>query len=83
MPRSMLNLYIDIAKTLTEHGPLPIHELVTFLKVEPYTLKKHLSFLVDNGMVKEKMGTPALSYVIAEPGAELLKFFNVQTLIKV
>jgi predicted transcriptional regulator len=83
MPRIMLNLYIDIAKTLLEHGPLSIHELAQFLKVNPSSLKERINFLVEHGMVKEKEGKSDVTYVIAKRGAEVLKFFNVQTLMKV
>jgi predicted transcriptional regulator len=77
MTRSMLDLYVDIAKTLMERGPLPIHELATLLNIHPHSLKKRLNFLTDNEMVKEKDGGSIVTFVIAERGAEFLRFFKI------
>ncbi len=77
MTRSVLYLYVNIAKTLMERGPLPINELAPLLNIHPQTLKKRLNFLADNEMVKEKDGGSIVTYAIAERGAEFLSYFKI------
>ncbi len=82
MPATSLKLYIDIIKTLMEHGPLSIRELKPFLKVDMVSLKEHMSFLADQGIIREKAGNLIATYVITKRGSEILKFFKIQTSIE-
>ena len=54
MPCSMLKLYIDIITTLTERGPLSVHELALFLKVKPLLLRGPIDFLPIRGLLEKK-----------------------------
>ncbi len=79
MPPAPLKLYIDIVKTLMDHGPLNIRGLKSFLKVDMPSLKEHVSFLADQGIVREEAENPIATYIITKRGSELLKFFKIQT----
>jgi len=83
MPPKTLKLYIEIAKTLNDHGPLSVHDLASFLKVNPSTLNEPVKFFNAQKLIKEKSRNSIVTYIITERGTELLKFFNVQPLIKV
>ncbi len=82
MPCSKLKLYIDIIKTLAEHGPLSIRELASFLKVEPSSLKEPVNFFTDQAMIKEKGIDSIVTYITTKRGTEILRFFKIQPLIK-
>jgi hypothetical protein len=83
MPPSTLKLYIEIAKTLNEYGPLSVHDLESFLKVNSSTLNKPIKFFCAQRMIKEKSSNLITTYIITKRGIEILKFFKVQPLIKV
>ena len=83
MPCSDLKLYIDIAKTLIENGPLNIRELSQFLKIDHDSLKKRMNFLSDQGLIKEKANNPTSIYAITKRGTKVLRFFRVKTSVKV
>ena len=83
MPSSTLKLYIEITKTFHEHGPLSVHDLASFLKVNPSSLNEPVKFLSAQRMIKEKNGNSISTYNITKRGTKILKFFNVQPLIKV
>ena len=82
MPCSMLKLYIDLITTLTERGPLSVHELALFLKVKPLLLRGPIDFFTDQGIIREKEGNSIVTYVATKRGSEILKFFKIQPLIK-
>ncbi len=82
MPPAPLKLYIDIVKTLMDHGPLNIRELKSFLKVDTSSLKEYTSFLADQGIIREKAENPIATYIITKRGSEILKFFKIQTSIE-
>ena len=83
MQHNSLRLYIDIAKTLMEYGSLNVNALSSFLKVNPSSLKERLTFLINQKLIKEKGRNTNTTYIITQRGTDLLKFFNVQPLIKV
>ncbi|MGO8807457.1 MAG: winged helix-turn-helix transcriptional regulator [Candidatus Bathyarchaeia archaeon] len=82
MPSSKLELYIDIAKTLMAHGPLSVDELAQFLKSNPSSLKERVSFLIDQGLIRETEYNSIISYTITNQGTKILRFFKVQPLTK-
>jgi len=83
MRPSMLKLYIEIAKTLNEQGPLSVHDLASFLKVNPSSLNEPVKFFIEQSMIREKSRNSIVTYIITKRGIEILRFFNVQPLIKV
>ena len=83
MRPSMLKLYIEIAKTLNEQGPLSVHDLASFLKVNPSSLNEPVKFFIEQSMIREKSRNSIVTYIITKRGIEILRFFNVQSLIKV
>jgi len=82
MPYSTLKLYIDIITTLTERGPLSVHELALFLKVKPALLNGPIKFFSDQAIIREKESNSIVTYVATKRGSEILKFFKIQPLIK-
>ena len=83
MQSSTLEQYVDIIKTLMEHGSLNIHEFEPFLKVNASSLKERINFLVEQGLVKAKESNHIVTYTITERGTKVLRFFKIQTLMKV
>ena len=83
MQPSKLKLYIEIAKTLNKQGSLSVHELASFLKVDPSSLNQPVKFFSDQRIIKEKSSNSVVTFALTKRGAELLNFFNVQPLVKV
>ena len=83
MPPSKLTLYVEIAKTLNQNGPLTVHELASLLKVNPSSLNEPVKFFSAQKMIREKSGNSIVTYIITKRGIGLLKFFKVLPLIKV
>ncbi len=83
MPLNKLKLYVEIVKTVNKHGPLSVNDLALFLKVNPSTLNEPVKFFSAQKMIKEKSSNSIVTYTITKKGTEILKFFNVQPLIKV
>jgi predicted transcriptional regulator len=82
MPSSILEQYIDVAKTLMEHGPLSINELMALSKANQSSLKEQVNFLADQKMIIVVKDSSSVAYSITERGIKILQFFKVQTLIK-
>jgi predicted transcriptional regulator len=82
MPCSTLKLYIDIITTLTERGPLSVHELALFLKVKPVLLNGPIKFFADQAIIREKTRNSIVTYTATKRSSEILKFFKIQPLIK-
>jgi predicted transcriptional regulator len=83
LPRSMLNLYVEIAKALIDKGPLSISELALVLNVDQSSLKERLNFLISNDMIGKKNDKTILTYNIKKRGKSILGFFKIQPLIKI
>jgi hypothetical protein len=82
MPQSLLKRYIEIVKTLSERGPLNICELAILLKRNPSSLNRPVTFLRIQKMIREQSSDSVGTYIITKRGTKILKFFNVQPLIK-
>jgi len=82
MPRSLLEQYIDVAKSLMEHGPLSINELMAFSNTNPDSLKEQLNFLADQRIIVVVKDSLPMAYAITEIGTKILQFFKVKTQIK-
>ncbi len=80
MRRSKLEIHVDILKALAYHGPLRLTHIMYKANVNCSVLKKHLSFLIQHNLVKEKKirkkkGTYAV-YTITKRGRTVLKYFR-------
>ncbi len=82
MPKSLLKHCIEIVKTLTEHGPLNINELSLLLRLNPSSLNKSVKLLSNQKMIREQSIDSVVTYKITKRATKILKFFNVQPLIK-
>ena len=78
MPTSKLEMYLNIVKSLMESGPQTLDQIYSLLNVnQTASLKQRLDFLADQGMIKEKEGSPKVTYIISARGIGVLKFFRV------
>ena len=74
--KSNLELHVDMLRDLEYHGPMQISNICEKTKIDELTLKKHLEFLVKNGLVeKQPMNKVIVLYVITERGQMLLNLF--------
>ncbi len=82
MPKGLLKRCIEIIKALTEQGPLNISELSLLLRLNPSTLNKSVKLLGNQKMIREHSIDSVVTYTITKRGTKILKFFNVQPLMK-
>ena len=74
--KSNLELHVDMLRDLEYHGPMQISNLYEKTKIDELTLKKHLEFLVQNGLVeKQSINKVRVLYVITKRGQMLLNLF--------
>ncbi len=80
MPRSKLEVYIDVAKSLMEYGPLSLEEIASIIEIEADLLKRHTDVLIKQEIVQEKKNNNQdLLYEITEHGVKIIKFFKIVT----
>jgi predicted transcriptional regulator len=80
MPRSKLEVYIDIAKSLVEYGPLSLEEIASIIEIEADLLKQHTDVLIKQKIVQEKKNNNQdMLYEITEHGVKIIKFFKIVT----
>jgi predicted transcriptional regulator len=80
MPRSKLELYIDIIKSLFEHGPLSLQEISPIIGIETVELKPQLNMLIKHGLINEKKTRYETGpYTITEQGIKIINFFKIPT----
>ncbi len=77
MVTSKLEQYLTIAKTIMESGPLTFEQLTRLLRVNTFSLKKALGFLVDQGLVKANNTDKKVTYTLAPGGFNILSFFKL------
>ncbi len=82
MSRSVLQLYIGIAKTLMKHGPLSIQEIAPLLKAKPSSLSEPMNFLEKKGIIRKRGSKSTAYYSITKHGTEILRYFKIPTLTK-
>ena len=74
--KSDLELHVDLLRDLGYHGPMQINNLSEKTKIDELKLKKHLDFLVQNGLVEKQPITKVnILCVITERGQMLLNLF--------
>ena len=77
MRRSKMEMYLDILKTLAQKGPLKLTHVMYKANVNCCVLKEYLDFLIQQGLVKEKiLRKERIVYEITEKGYSVLKYFR-------
>jgi len=77
MRRSKLEMYIDILKVLAQRGPLKLTHIMYKANVNCKVLKEHLDFLVNQGLIEERIvGKGKVVYANTARGIHTLKFFR-------
>jgi predicted transcriptional regulator len=81
MRRSKLEMYVDILKVLTHHGPLKLTHIMYKANVNCSVLKRSLDFLIQQNLVEEqtvhkKKNKTKTAYAITERGRTVLKYFR-------
>ena len=77
--RSNLEMYGDILKALTRHGPMKLTHIMYKANVNCSVLKPYLDFLVQHEFVEKqtvkKRKVVYVTYAITEKGRTILKYF--------
>ena len=81
MPRSKLEIHVDILKALARHGPLKLTHIMYKANVNCSVLKQYLNFLIQHNLVEEqtlhqKRHKTRVVYAITERGQTVLKYFR-------
>ena len=77
MRRSKLEMYVDILKVLAQRGPLKLTHIMYKANVNCKVLKEYLDFLVDHGLVEERIvGKRRVVYTTTQRGVTVLKYFR-------
>ena len=77
MRKSKLELFEEILGNLV-HRPLTIDDLAYKTDMDCTALKQHLSFLLKNGLVEERIAGGRHVYAMTERGVAVLKTLNFQ-----
>lgn len=75
MRRSKLSIYVDILNVLAQRGPLKITPIMCEAKVNFNLLKKHLCFLINQGLIVKNEDGKSWVYSNTVRGTAVLKFF--------
>ncbi len=77
MRRSKLEMYVDILKVLSRHGPLKLTHVMYKANVNCSVLKEYLDFLIKQNLVEERIvGKKRTVYGLTERGITVLKYFR-------
>jgi len=77
MNQSKLEIYVGILKTLAQIGPSRLTDIEYKVKVDAFTLKEILEFLVGQNFVKRQMIKKQPIFAVTNRGMNVLKFFRV------
>ena len=77
MRRSKLELYLEILEALKDK-PLNVDCLSYETNIDCTALKQRLDFLVQNGLIKEKILKKGTLFAVSYRGLAVLKALNVQ-----
>lgn len=75
MRKSKLELYAEILEVLMD-GSLALDEIAYEIDVDCVTLKKRLSFLIQNDVVEERVSEEEALYAVTEKGSAVLRALN-------
>ena len=77
MPRSKLEMHLDILKALACHGPLKLTHVMYKANVHHSALKQYLDFLIQHNLVEEqKLQKKRVVYAVTERGQTALQHFR-------
>jgi len=80
MPRSKLEMHIDILKALARHGPLKVTHIMRKANINCSCLKQYLDFLIQHNLVEvqtlHKRRRKANVYAITANGRIVLACFR-------
>jgi predicted transcriptional regulator len=73
---SKLELYLEILKTLNEHGQQKSSSLKHIAKIDPHIIHDQLDFLVKQGLVTSACLDKRVTCKITKRGSNVLKYFH-------
>ncbi|MDH5419275.1 MAG: winged helix-turn-helix domain-containing protein [Candidatus Bathyarchaeota archaeon] len=74
MPKSKLEVNLDILKILASQGPMELTKLMNKADLGQSVLEQHLDFLIQQNLVEEQnLGKDETFHVITERGLRVLK----------
>ena len=77
MRRSKLEMYVDILKVLSRHGPLKLTHIMYKANVNCSVLKEYLDFLLKQNLIEERtVRKQKTVYGLTERGITVLKYFR-------
>jgi predicted transcriptional regulator len=81
MPRSKLEMQVDVLRVLARHGPLKLTHIMYKANVNCTVLKQYLDFLTQHNLVEEqtlhkKRNKTRVVYTITERGRTVLEYFR-------
>jgi len=77
MPRSKLEMYIDILRVLADHEPLKLTHMMYKVNINCNVLKDYLEFLIKQDLVEERtVGEKRVVCVITQRGRLVVKAFE-------
>jgi predicted transcriptional regulator len=77
MRRSKLETYVDILKVLAQREPSNLTHIVYKANVNGHVLREYLSFLVNQGLIEERVvGKGKVVYANTARGISVLRFFR-------
>jgi predicted transcriptional regulator len=78
LQRSKFEMYVDILSILARGGPLKLTHMMNKSRVNCSTLKGHIDFLLNQGLVEEcNHGKVGIVFAVTPRGITTLKYFNV------
>ena len=83
MRRSKLEMYIDILRVLSRHGPLKSTHVMYKANINSSVLKDSLDFLIKQNLISEqfvnKRKNTRVVFAITDRGRTILKYFQEVT----
>lgn len=77
MRRSELEMYIDVLRVLTHHGPLKLTHIMYKANINCSVLKEFMDFLINHDLIEERtIGKKRVVYAITQRGRSVIKVFR-------
>jgi predicted transcriptional regulator len=82
MKSTKLEEYLTLLQILLSHGPIQITEIESFVSLKRIALRKDLAFLLEQKVIEKNSSSTTPAYIISPLGLRLIKYFNVNTVLK-